>query len=232
MVPRWTGFQPAQGRPPMRTGQGAFHAAPAWRRAGLVTPRRWDARLARADRTIFAAVVARRSPAVIAVARAASGLAEPEVIYPLLAAAGLVAARRAGWPQAAVPCLVVAGGAAARGQISRVIARPRPPASEWLSEPEGFSMPSRHTAIAAIAAGAGARALGIDGASRRVAPLLAAAGVGASRVCLGVHWPGDVLAGWVFAEAWLFLTDRVTAVPAGGYGIMRSGERRGGRQER
>jgi membrane-associated phospholipid phosphatase len=175
--------------------------------AGLVWPRRRGARLAQADRAIFAAVLAHRSPAVIAAARAVSGLAEPAVVYPVLAAAGLVAARGGRLPRAVLPCLVVAGGAMVRRQLSEVIARPRPPASEWLTEPEGFSLPSRHTTIAALMAGASTRALGMGGVPRRAAPLIAAAGVGASRVCLGVHWPGDVLAGWLFAEAWLVVAD-------------------------
>ena len=185
--------------------------------AGLVLPRRCGARFADADRAIFATVLAHRSPAVIAAARAVSGLAEPAVVYPVLAAAGLVAARGGRWQHAVLPGLVVAGGAVVRRQLSEVIARARPPASKWLAEPEGFSLPSRHTTIAALTAGASARALGMGGVPQRAVPMLAAAGVGASRVCLGVHWPGDVRAGWLFAETWLVLADHVPGASGAGH---------------
>jgi undecaprenyl-diphosphatase len=102
---------------------------------------------------------------------------------------------------------VVAAGALVRRGLSEAIARPRPPEDAWLAEPEGFSLPSKHTTMAALAAGAAARALGVRGVPADVATTLAAAGVGASRVYLGVHWPADVLAGWLFAEGWLHLTD-------------------------
>ena len=145
-------------------------------------------------------------PAGVIAARGISALAEPGVTYPAAIVAGIGASRRAGWRRACVPLLVVATGAAARRRLSRVIARPRPPAAAWLIEPEGFSLPSKHTTIAALTAGACVQAAGAR-SPRYAAPALAAAAVGASRVYLGVHWPGDVLAGWMFAAGWLWLTD-------------------------
>lgn len=159
------------------------------------------------DHRTFEAVRVRRGPGAVTVARAVSGLAEPRVAYSVLALVGISAARRGTWWRAAMPCLVVAGGAVARRRLSRVIARQRPPAEAWLIEPEGFSLPSKHTTVAVLTVGAVAHAVGIRGAPAHAAMALAAAGVGGSRICLGVHWPADVVAGWLFAVGWLHLTD-------------------------
>ena len=173
--------------------------------AGLAwaTDRGW---LADADRLVFEAIRERRTETATRVARAVSALAEPAAVYPALAFAAVAAARKGKRWRAGVPFLVVVGGAAVRRRLSQIIPRPRPPAAAWLIEPEGFSFPSKHTALAALAAGAGVRALGFRGVPTQAASLLAAAAIGASRVYLGVHWPVDVAAGWLFAEGWLWLT--------------------------
>lgn len=169
----------------------------------------WPGVLRSADRAIFALVLARRTERSVAMARWVSGLAEPRVVYPGVGLAGLLSVRRTGWRGALAPCLVVGSGAVARHLVCRGIARPRPPSEAWLTEPSGFSLPSRHVTMAALAAGSVSRALGVPSMPRRVGPLVAAAAVGGSRVCLGVHWPGDALTGLIFAEAWLRFTDAV-----------------------
>jgi len=196
-VTRLSGATVARGM----AGAAAYFAA----LAVLASAAAGGGRAAGADRAVFERVLAGRTPAGIAVARVVSALAEPAVAYPLLAAAGARAARRAGWQRVLWPCLAVASGTAVRRRLSRVIARPRPPEQAWLTEPEGFSLPSKHTTLAVLTAGACVRAAGTGGASARAIPLLAAAGVGVSRVYLGVHWPADVIAGWLFAEGWLRL---------------------------
>jgi len=175
--------------------------------AVLAARARDDGCLARADRMVFDSVRVRRTRAGIAAARAVSALAEPAVVYPVLGFTCAAAAPQIGWRRACMPCLVVVSGAAARRVVSQMIARQRPPSQAWLTTPEGYSLPSKHTTVAALAVGVCVRTLTVRQSPARAAPLLAAAGVGASRVYLGVHWPTDVIAGWLFADGWLRLAD-------------------------
>jgi hypothetical protein len=115
--------------------------------AGLAVTiaRAGDGLLGRLDQAVIGMIHGGRSPAAVTAARAISTLAEPGFVVFPVAAATVAAGRRAGWRQACVPCLAVASGSAVRRLLSRAVARPRPSAAIWLTEPEGFSMPSKHT---------------------------------------------------------------------------------------
>jgi len=85
--------------------------------------------------------------------------------------------------------------------VKRFVERPRPSrrtgCTSLIDEPACFSFPSGHATAAMSVAFAYALAF----PSLALWSLMAAATVGFSRVRLGVHYPGDVLAGQVIAIA-------------------------------
>ncbi|MFD9129217.1 phosphatase PAP2 family protein [Kitasatospora sp. NPDC059571] len=165
-------------------------------------------------------------------ALAVTSLGTGAVPYALALAAGGVTLRAVPGPRsrrtAAVvllaPVAWLAVGQLVRQGLMHAFGRPRPPEADWATVASGFSFPSGHTFTSAVSAGLLALAI------VRVRPALArpavagaalfAAAVGLSRVYLCVHWPLDILGGWLLAAGWLALA--VPAAALGGYPPRRS----------
>jgi undecaprenyl-diphosphatase len=83
--------------------------------------------------------------------------------------------------------------------VKRSVGRPRPSrataAESWVAEPDRFSFPSGHAAAALAVA----LAYAVVWPALAVPFLALAMAIGASRVALGVHYPGDVAAGQAIA---------------------------------
>lgn len=97
----------------------------------------------------------------------------------------------------------VAGGTLLNLAAKQIFAAPRPDLLPHLDLVHSYSFPSGHAAGNMIFFGA----LAMLGARRSVYVLMGAAIalIGISRVWLGVHWPSDVLAGWIEGLGWLAL---------------------------
>lgn len=118
--------------------------------------------------------------------------------------------QRQALPAAAAGFLIVsaAGGALISTLVKHAVDRPRPPWNGVWSLEESPSYPSGHAQAGFtvwVALGLIALVL-VDGRARRLVagPLLVLGPmIGASRLVLGVHWPSDVVGGWLLGGAWL-----------------------------
>ncbi len=87
----------------------------------------------------------------------------------------------------------------------------------WLGpiQHQSFAFPSGHALIAACLFPLLARAAGLRWPAWRqwcyLLAVLVAAYVGVGRLYLGVHWPSDVLAGWIIGAALLWISVRFLA---------------------
>ncbi|MGE0827975.1 MAG: phosphatase PAP2 family protein [Hyphomonadaceae bacterium] len=109
---------------------------------------------------------------------------------------------------AAFALITIAGAQVASELLKALIDRPRPDLVAHETAAYSASFPSGHSMIAAAAFFTLAFALARESTRKRNRAFLYAIAaaltflIGASRVYLGVHWPTDVLAGWLAGIAW------------------------------
>ncbi|WP_404713370.1 phosphatase PAP2 family protein [Sphingomonas sp. MMS24-J13] len=122
------------------------------------------------------------------------------IMGPFGLAAVLILLLRKRWQAALWLFLTVGSGRLIVEGIKVLVTRPRPPRIDWLDPVASWSFPSSHSAGAMMTCVA--LAMLVPGRLALGAAIIFAVSVGWSRIALGVHWPGDVLAGWGFGLLW------------------------------
>ena len=169
------------------------------------------------DRPIAEEVVGWRTAVlddVMSTATHLGGTAFVATALAIAALASLVLLRGARWPW--FFCVAAVGGLQLSGVVKHVVDRERP-ALAPLFDVASPAFPSGHAAASAACFLAVAYFLWET--RGRAAGVLACIGamalfvlVGFTRVYLGVHWPTDVVFGWLLGASWVFVAARATAV--------------------
>ncbi|HJQ01189.1 MAG TPA: phosphatase PAP2 family protein [Jatrophihabitans sp.] len=179
------------------------------------------------DRLLQGWFIARRTPKLNRVLRGVTRFGSTPAVCAgvtvasigLRAATGSHAGRR---PSPAGNLAVLVAGIGVRRLCLMAGRRQRPAAGVQLYPVAGYSFPSGHSTNAAMASALiTASVWDVRSELPGVWPAVATAGacytvaIGSSRVYLGVHWPSDVLAGWVLGLAWSHIARRYVLRRAG-----------------
>jgi undecaprenyl-diphosphatase len=122
--------------------------------------------------------------------------------------------------EAILLALTVVGAWAVEGVIKILVSRPRPEIVPHLTEAGGASFPSGHAFNSAVVYIAIALAFATLSARQSVRLTIIAVAIVLSlviawtRVWLGVHFPSDVMAGWLGGAGWAFLAAALLQRPA------------------
>ena len=122
--------------------------------------------------------------------------------------------------EAALLALTVAGGWLVNTLLKGLIGRPRPEIVPHLTAAGGDSFPSGHSFNSAVVFIAVALAFATLSARQSVRLTIIGSAVAISlavawsRVWLGVHFPSDVIAGWLGGAGWAFLATALLDRPA------------------
>jgi undecaprenyl-diphosphatase len=166
-------------------------------------------RIVRTDERIMRLFVDHRTAWLTTVAKIVTQLAGGLIVTPIVIATVALLLRVRHRRAALVVALGSIGTVALVQTTKHFIGRARPPIADRLVSAQGLSFPSGHSAQSVACYGALAWLVWELGWRRRarvlsvVAAALVVVGVGLSRVYLGVHWPSDVLSGWLLGLGWL-----------------------------
>lgn len=133
------------------------------------------------------------------------------VAWTVLAVAASWLAIRREWPLTIYVILAGSGSAILTTGVKEIVERARPSVEKPVTVSSGFSFPSGHSLGSMVAYGVLLLVFLpiVPPRSRRQVVVAVAAlvvAIGLSRIALGVHYPSDVLGGWLLGGWWLLIT--------------------------
>lgn len=175
--------------------------------AEAVEGRGWFALL---DYATLAHIVAARTNALTYAMQVITAFGNGVTVWLLVIMTGILLSLEKKYIYAIALALSVSGASIVALAMKQVLVRPRPAMLPLVSE-STFSFPSGHASLSLAFYGiliyfllryACAEWVRIAGA---IGGIIMIAAIGFSRVYLGVHWPSDVIGGYVLVGMWLYL---------------------------